>query len=82
MKKVSHIHPKIFGRIHRIDPIRDFCPKCQAERVANIPTAVTGWVGFMSEEHQCGPEYILRLWVPTNKKKRDELEFIFKALIE
>jgi hypothetical protein len=81
MKNIENMHPKIFGRIHHIEPITDSCPRCGAVRVANIPCAVSGWVGFTSKEHDCGPEYLLRLWVPTNPKKRKELESIFNDLI-
>jgi hypothetical protein len=78
---IENIHPKIFGRIHRIEPVHDTCPKCGIERVANIPSAVSGWVGFRSTEHECGPTFILRIWVPTNPKKRKSLESIYKGLI-
>lgn len=84
MKKLNtnNIHPKIFGRMHRIEPVTDSCPKCGIARVANIPRITPGWVGFVSKEHNCGPEYLLQLWVPTNPKKRKELENIYRGLVE
>ena len=81
MKTVEKIHPKIFGKIHRIDPVKDTCPKCGIMRTADIPSAVPGWVGFRSNEHECGPNFVLRSWVPTNPKKRKEFESIYSGLI-
>lgn len=46
----------------------DCCPRCGVDRFANIPFALDGYRGLMSELHGCGEEYRLRVFRPIGKR--------------
>lgn len=54
--------PEQWAEMHALPHEVDDCPKCGVKRLANIPFASNGYRGFMSELHECGERYRLRIF--------------------
>ena len=57
---------------HNLQIITLPCLNCNEPLTANIPFETKFAIGFISETHDCGPEYDLEYLVPKDKADRYE----------
>lgn len=57
-----------WAEMHSLPVEDDCCPKCGISRVANIPFFSKGFRGLMSELHDCGERYRLRIFRPVGEE--------------
>ena len=56
------------------------CEKCGKILTPNIPFASGEWRGLRTEEHECGPKYVINIAVTTNNEYNEKLKEIFEEM--
>lgn len=57
-----------WAEVHNLPEEHDHCPRCGILRIANIPFFTEGFRGLVSEIHDCGENYRLRVFRPINNE--------------